>query len=200
MESGAANPGVNNAAEHGLQQPADSHFVSYGLGVFLRDDQWQAGVLSYRRGRWFCDQYLLCARRKAGHCDTYQQRQPEFFRVAALPGAGYLNLPYENMSRASLPGFTTEQQAIVDSTMALQKRVKGKQPPLPLSSYAGNYSNELFGNIQIGVKGTNLQVNFDNHKSLTASLQYMDNETWLLTYSNIAFGVFPLRFAVENNR
>ncbi len=104
------------------------------------------------------------------------------------------------MSRASLPGFTIEQQAIVDSTMALQKRVKGKQPPLPLSSYAGNYSNELFGNIQIGVKGTNLQVNFDNHKSLTASLQYMDNETWLLTYSNIAFGVFPLRFAVENNR
>jgi hypothetical protein len=28
----------------------------------------------------------------------------------------------------------------------------------------------------------------------------MDNDEWLLTYSNIAFGIFPLKFKTESDK
>ena len=28
----------------------------------------------------------------------------------------------------------------------------------------------------------------------------MDNDEWLLTYSNVAFGIFPLKFKTENDK
>ena len=48
--------------------------------------------------------------------------------------------------------------------------------------------------------GNDLLINFGNHNNLTATLQYMDNDEWLLTYNNPAFGIFPLKFATENNK
>jgi len=45
-----------------------------------------------------------------------------------------------------------------------------------------------------------LKINFATHQNLTATLQYMDNDEWLLTYSNPAFGIFPLKFKTEGNK
>jgi hypothetical protein len=31
-------------------------------------------------------------------------------------------------------------------------------------------------------------------------VQYLDNDEWLITYNNPAFGIFPLKFKTENNK
>ncbi len=41
--------------------------------------------------------------------------------------------------------------------------------------------------------------NFSQH-NLTATLDYMDSNEWLLTYSNPAFGIFPVTFISDNDR
>ena len=46
----------------------------------------------------------------------------------------------------------------------------------------------------------NLFLHFSHTQNLTATLQYMDNDEWLMTYSNIAFGIFPLKFAITNGK
>jgi len=60
--------------------------------------------------------------------------------------------------------------------------------------------NELYGSIAISKNGDNLLVKFYTHSNinLTATLQYMDNDEWLLTYSHPAFGIFAVKFAEKN--
>jgi len=46
----------------------------------------------------------------------------------------------------------------------------------------------------------NLFLHFSHTQNLTATLQYMDNDEWLLNYSNLAFGIFPLKFKTTNGK
>ena len=76
----------------------------------------------------------------------------------------------------------------------MQARVKGAAPELPLTAYAGTYKNELFGTINITAAKKALHVTFADHVNFSADLNYMDNGEWLLTYSNLSYGIFPLKF------
>jgi hypothetical protein len=112
----------------------------------------------------------------------------------------YFNMPYTNLSNAALPRFKEERKSTLDSIAVWKQRIKDNKPVLPLQSYTGTYSNELFGEIQIEASGKDLKINFPDHRNLTATLQYMDGSQWLMTYSNPAFGIFPLQFNIENNK
>ncbi len=177
------------------------HFVAYGLGVFIRDMNGRQ-VYDHTGGAdGFVTNVCFVPEEKLGITILTNNDNQEFFELLRYQIlAAYLNMPYTNYSTVSLPSFSNEQKAIIDSTSAMQKRVKGDKPQLALSSYTGTYHNELFGNIYITAKGNNLQVNFDNHKGLTASLQYMDSGEWLLTYNSLADGIFPLKFRIENGK
>ncbi|HET7897715.1 MAG TPA: DUF3471 domain-containing protein, partial [Flavisolibacter sp.] len=112
----------------------------------------------------------------------------------------YLNMPYLNLSQNALKGFNKRREEDLKNVAALQSRVKGNRPALPLSAYTGNYDNPLFGNIVITEEKNNLKIRFPRNRNLTATLQYLDNNEWLLTYSNPAFGIFPLKFKTEGNK
>jgi len=83
---------------------------------------------------------------------------------------------------------------------ALQSRVKGGKPAPDLKNYAGNYKNELYGPVSISVVKNDLLIHFTDTRDLTATLQYMDNDEWLMTYNNLAFGIFPLKFKITNGK
>ena len=76
----------------------------------------------------------------------------------------------------------------------MQARVKGDKPSQELKTYTGKYHNELFGQVTVTQQKNDLLLHFSHTHNLTATLQYMDNDEWLLTYSNPAFGIFPLKF------
>jgi len=42
-------------------------------------------------------------------------------------------------------------------------------------------------------------VRFQQHPAMTATLTYMDNNEWLLEYSNIEYGIFATKFDIKNN-
>jgi hypothetical protein len=112
----------------------------------------------------------------------------------------YLGVPYSDRSAFFLKFFNEEMKETVKTTTDLQARVKGNAPELPLSAYTGTYSNELFGSITITAEKKELAVKFNEHVDFAASLKYMDNGEWLLTYTNASYGIFPLKFKIENGK
>ena len=99
-----------------------------------------------------------------------------------------------------MENFLTDQKQNTDSINALKARVKGNKPALPLIQYSGTYDNELYGFISIAPSDEALKIKFMGHKNLTAKLQYMDNDEWLISYSNPAFGYFPVKFITVDNK
>ncbi|MEJ7683154.1 MAG: hypothetical protein WKG06_35920 [Segetibacter sp.] len=71
-----------------------------------------------------------------------------------------------------------------------------------LDAYAGIYENELYGPISLekDKEGKGLVINFKGHNNLFGKLQYMDNEEWLLTYNNVGFGIFPIKFKTADKK
>lgn len=114
----------------------------------------------------------------------------------------YLGVDYVNRSKAALPSFTKELNESVKTTEALQARVLGRKPPLALEAYAGTYENEIYGPVTIekDKQGKGLVINFKGHNNLLGNLKYMDQDEWLLTYNNLAFGIFPVRFKSTVNK
>ena len=112
----------------------------------------------------------------------------------------YLDVPYVNRSRQMLSGFTADMQKQLKEISDWKARVKGNPPSLPLSAYTGRYTHPLYGEINIEQTGNKLLVRFQQHQHLTATLEHMDNNDWLMEYNNIEYGIFSTRFTIENNK
>jgi len=105
-----------------------------------------------------------------------------------------------NRSAQSLPGHIREAENAVKDVNALKARVKGNKPAAALSSFTGEYTNDVYGTISIKNTGDDLEIKFNGHNTLTASLQYMDNDEWLMVYNNPAFGIFGTKFKIEQGK
>lgn len=112
----------------------------------------------------------------------------------------YLGVPYVNRSLSQLTAFKNAMQQQVSEINAWKARVKGNRPELNLSSYAGVYNNQLYGNITISQVGNQLKISFSTKPDLSATLDYMDNGEWLMRYNNIEYGIFSVKFDISNNK
>ena len=71
---------------------------------------------------------------------------------------------------------------------------------MPLSAYAGTYTNQLYGNITISQIGKQLKINFSIKPDLSATLEYMDDGEWLMQYNNIEYGIFTIKFDIVKGK
>lgn len=178
-----------------------THFTGYGLGIFETDYAgkqvfWHTGgAMGFVTNTCFVPEEKL-----AIVILTNNDNQSFFEDLRYQVLDAYLHQPYKNHSRESYAGFKQEEDVTIAAVKAMQARVKGVQPPLPLNDYAGEYENFLYGPIRIAVKGNELDVNMLGTHDLHATLQYMDNNEWLMTYSNIDFGILPAKFTIENGK
>lgn len=178
-----------------------THFTAYGLGVFIKDYNGKELFEHTGGADGFVTNVCFVPEEKLGITILTNNDNQEFFELLRYQILdAYLGVPYVNRSKAILPDFMENRQQNLDSINALKARVKGNKPPLPLSAYTGTYENQLFGDITITQDKNNLKITFPDHRNLSASLQYMDNDKWLLTYNNPAFGIFPLAFTTKGNK
>lgn len=178
-----------------------THFSGYGLGIFEND---YAGkqVFSHTGGAFgFVTNTCFVPEEKLGITILTNQDNQQFFELLRYQILdAYLGVAYTNRSNQFLNGFIHHQADNTATIKALQQRVVGNTTPLPIKAYTGTYENELYGTITITAKENSLYVKFNNHANLSAILQYMDHNDWLLTYNNIAFGIFATNFTIENNK
>jgi len=72
--------------------------------------------------------------------------------------------------------------------------------PLGLKSYTGIYSNPLYGSLKMTEFNGGLTVTFKSHDNLTANLVYIGNDEWLIRYENIEYGIFKIKFNIQNKK
>jgi hypothetical protein len=177
------------------------NIYGYGLGVFISD---YGGHLTYEHtggADGFVTNTCFVPDENLGIAIFTNNDNQEFFELLRYQILdAYLGLPFRNYSTLSLPDFTANRKKTLDDISGMKTRVKNNKLPMLVNNYVGTYNNDLFGKIIVTSMGNNLLIKFGNHNNLNATLQYMDNDEWLLTYNNPAFGIFPLKFTTENNK
>jgi CubicO group peptidase (beta-lactamase class C family) len=178
-----------------------THFVGYGLGVFMKD---YVGKMVYYHGggaAGMISNVTFVPEEKLGIAILTNNDNHGF--LGALQTQildAYLNVPYENRSKQALTGFQADMKKQLDEIAGWEARTKAAKPVTDLKVYAGEYNHELYGKLTINVKDGKLYLRFGSHSNLTATMEYMDNDEWLLKYDNVEYGIFSTKFNMEKGK
>lgn len=179
----------------------DTHFYLYGMGLDINDRNGKL-VYSHTGGvDGFLSSVLFIPEEKLGIVVLTNTDANKFFQnLTDEIRDSFLGLPYQNYSQKSLERSNVndlEEEKRIDS---LQKIVSLKaMPSVPLKNFSGKYTNELYGEIEIKFENNKLNIYFSKHPKLIAKLEYLQNDTYLCTYSNPMFGVVEMPFKLEND-
>jgi hypothetical protein len=177
------------------------HFVGYGLGLFAgdyagRQIYWHTGGA----GGMVSNVCFVPEERLGIAILTNNDNQNFFEALRYQILDSYLGVPYRNRSRMFMTGFEKSETAQLNAIDQWKEEIKGNKPELPLPSYTGVYGNPLYGTISIAQQKDQLRINFNTKPDLSATLDYLDHGDCLLTYSNIEYGIFKVRFAIANGK
>lgn len=178
-----------------------THFSGYGLGVFETD--YNGKQVFYHTGGAFGFVTNTCfvPKEKLGITIMTNQDNQEFFEMLRYQVLdAYLGVPYKNRSKQMLAQFNKSEKETLKRIEEYKARVKGNKPAVSPESYTGTYENEVYGSITVSADHSDLEIKFNGHNDLAAHLHYMDNEEWLMIYNNAAFGIFPVKFKIDNNK
>jgi len=183
------------------RKKGSTHFSGYGLGVFMYD--YQGKQIFYHTGGadGFVTNTCFVPELNLGISILTNNDNQNFFEILRTQILdAYMNVPYSNKSKKQLPIHLKNNQDQQNEIAAWKKRIVNNKPALPLNNYAGNYEHQLYGSIDIIEDGDVLRVRFNSHRNLTATLQYMDNDDWMITYNPIMYGIFSTKFKIENSK
>lgn len=177
------------------------HFRGYGLGLFTGDYNGRQIFWHTGGAGGMVSNVCFVPEEKLGIAILTNNDNQSFFELLRYQILdAYLGVPYVNRSQSQLEGFRRGMQEQVNEINSWKAKVKGNKPELPLASYAGVYTNELYGNITISQIGNQLKINFSTKPDLSATLNYMDNGEWLMQYNNIEYGIFAVMFDIANHK
>ena len=178
-----------------------THFRAYGLGENMTDYNGRQ-VFWHTGGAFgFVTNVCFVPEEKLGITILTNNDNQNFFEALRYQILdAYLGVPYTNRSRFQM-GFALQTKTESErSIRTMKERVQKKNKPDNLDQFTGDYDNELYGRISISRDGDKLKMNFSKHPNLTASLEYMDNNSFMMTYSNIAYGIFAANFKMANGK
>lgn len=177
------------------------HFRGYGLGLFAADYNGRQVYWHTGGAGGMVSNVCFVPEEGLGIAILTNNDNQNFFEALRYQILdAYLGVPYVNRSLQQLGGFRKDLQEQVVEIDKWRARINEAKPALPLSAYTGVYINDLYGNITISQKGNNLQVSFSAKPDLWATLRYMDKEEWLMEYNNIEYGIFAIKFDIDNNK
>jgi CubicO group peptidase (beta-lactamase class C family) len=176
-----------------------THFRAYGLGVYMTD--YNGRQVYWHTGGAFGHVTNVCfvPEEKLGITILTNNDNQSFFEALRYQVLdAYLNVPYTDRSKYQW-GFFEQNKKKTDSELAaMNARVNKKnQPEIKLDDYTGDYFNTVYGKISISKKNNTLICRFQHHPELTATMEYMDNNEFRMTYSNIGYGIYPAKFSVK---
>lgn len=178
-----------------------SHMMGYGLGLFIGDYAGRQIFWHTGGAGGMVSNVCFVPEEKLGIAILTNNDNQDFFedlRYQILDA--YLGVPYINRSLQDLPEFAEKSEADLNEIKSWQARVKSDKTDIPLTSYTGVYTNLLYGKILISQDKDQLIIHFETKPDLTATLDYIGKGDWLLTYNNILYGIFKVRFELYGNK
>lgn len=179
-----------------------THFRGYGLGVYSTD---YAGKQVYwHTGGAFGHVTNVCfvPEENLGITILTNNDNQNFFEALRYQLLdAYLGVPYTDRSKFQW-GFFEQNKKQKDAELAaLKNRVDRKnQPSISLEDFTGDYYNTVYGRVTITKAGNMLICRLQHHPELTGYMEYMDNNEFRLTYSNIGYGVHAVKFSLRDGK
>jgi CubicO group peptidase (beta-lactamase class C family) len=178
------------------------HFHTYGLGWFLEDYEGRK-IISHDGGAdGFVTNTTLIPEENFGFTILTNTDANAFFVALQdqLIDAAF-NLPYRNFSEIY---FTENEKSISQQNAGMkalwEKAAKNPKPSLDLKSYAGKYSNEVYGEIEIRSENNKLNIYFSHHPYLTGKLEPLGENNFVCNYSPVSYGVKEIPFQVKDGK
>jgi CubicO group peptidase (beta-lactamase class C family) len=172
-----------------------SHLEGYGLGLFIADYAGRQVYWHTGGAGGMVSNVCFVPEERLGIAILTNNDNQYFFedlRYQILDA--FLGVPFVNRSLQNLPEFLNGESAGLKEINKWKARQKSFKPDLPLVAYTGVYTNTLYGKIRISLKKDHLIIHYDIKPDLSATLIYMDQGEWLLTYNNILYGIFKVKF------
>ncbi|MEO6613475.1 MAG: serine hydrolase [Chitinophagaceae bacterium] len=179
-----------------------THFRAYGLGLFMTD--YAGRQVYWHTGGAFGQVTNVCfvPEENLGITILTNNDNQSFFEALRYQLLdAFLGVGYTDRSKYQWGFFAQGKKATDEELAALKSRVnKNNVPDLKLEDYTGDFYNTLYGQVTIKKSGNMLICHFQHHPDLIGYMEYMDNNEFRMTYSNIGYGVYPAKFSVVNGK
>ena len=87
-----------------------------------------------------------------------------------------------------------ENKKLTDSVGLMMKSA------LPFAAYTGNYSNEVYGKMQVVMENNELRMRFEHHLSMYAKLSALGGNRFYCVFSDPEFGTAVFPFSVVDGK
>ena len=178
------------------------HFRGYGLGVNTAD--YAGRQVYWHTGGAFGHVTNVCfvPEEKLGITILTNNDNQNFFEALRYQLLdAYLGVPYSDRSKFQWGFFEQNKKELDNELTILKKRVENKTVHgVKLEDFAGEYFNTVYGKITITKSGNMLICRFQHHPDLIGYMEYMDNNEFRITYSNIGYGIYPAKFSLTDGK
>jgi CubicO group peptidase (beta-lactamase class C family) len=180
----------------------EGHFSLYGLGWFLQEYCGRQIVAHTGGVNGFVTSVTLIPEEKLGIIVFTNTDQNSFYEALKWEIMdAYLGKPYRNYSKVYL-GFYKSQSIF---EMQKDKTLKDSaalhlKTELPLQSYAGNYVNDVYGNMSVVVEKGELKMKFSHHPDMYAKLESLGGNRFYATFTDPEFSKAIFPFHIENGQ
>ncbi len=179
-----------------------THFRAYGLGEYMTDYNGRQVYWHTGGAFGFVTNVCFVPEENLGITILTNNDNQSFFEALRYQILdAYLGVPYTNRSEF-LKQFSQQSRTNDEALWASWATRLSKKNPLPLNAdeFAGTYYNDVYGSIHIIKEKNSLKVFLSHHPNITGTLEYMDNNTFLLTWSHPGYGKFAAPFTLQNGK
>jgi CubicO group peptidase (beta-lactamase class C family) len=180
----------------------ETHFSLFGLGLIINDCN-ERLVYSQEGGiDGFLSFVMFIPEESLGIVVLTNSDKNMFFM--ALPKEirdAFLGLPYQGYSDRMLNVYNYEKtrSAAIRNYMKNMMQVNDK-PDFPLSAYTGTFINGIYGEIRIRSEEGKLVMHFSHHPALKGTLDYLQKNTFLCTFSDPTLGIQEIPFKTTKGK
>ena len=176
-----------------------THFRGYGLGVYATD--YNGRQVYWHTGGAFGHVTNVCfvPEENLGITILTNNDNQNFFEALRYQLLdAYLGVAYTDRSKFQWGFYVQDKKETDNKIGALKKRVDKKNTPeMILDIFTGDYFNTVYGKITISKNENMLICRFQHHPDLIGTMEYMDNNEFRVTYSNIGYGIYPAKFSLK---
>jgi len=177
-----------------------THFRGYGLGIYATD--YNGKQVYWHTGGAFGQVTNVCfvPEEKLGITILTNNDNQNFFEALRYQLLdAYLGVPYTDRGRFQWGLYTQGKKEVDEQVASLKARTdKKNMPGNKLEDFTGDYFNTVYGRITISKSSTMLICRFQQHPDLIGYMEYMDNNEFRMTYSNIGYGIYPAKFSFKD--
>jgi CubicO group peptidase (beta-lactamase class C family) len=179
-----------------------SHFDLYSLGWALQDYEGREMVSHTGGINGFVTSVTMIPDENLGILVFTNTDQNYFFEAMKWEIAdAYLDLPFQDYSNKYFTFYERNKLNEEKEIAEWQEKVDEKKDwPTDISNFEGTYAHEVYGTIECSKKGKALELSFQHHPNLKAKLEYMGENQFLCTYSDILYGIKTFPFVFDGDQ